>query len=305
MVCEIAELLIELHKVGIMEYIGERYDYPCDSTNTEKLVLQTKEMKKALKNWTELDTAREKYYPLNSFTNKQLCLLRQELHDPEKLKTEVVCLLKALLPCLADSLIARTVKETWQQLFHNSACTSTVAAPNAIICKMPSNAPLDPFEIIEDLPQNELQLEQLVDLMLSSSQREAYFNMTEKYDCLPLLTMLILLSAGDCIDPTEVLEQYESMVIEADLDEIIIVKQINEILQRKTPPYKLREIEDTLSVVETRDSTISPTESIVSESSIDLSLPRYYYTLKEVCDKLLLYSGNICLLNNLENCSKK
>ena len=280
MACEIAEILIELHKVGNMEYIGKCYHYPCDSTNTEKLSLQTREMKKALENWTELETARERYYPLNSFTNKQLCLLRQELYYPENLKTEVTCLLKALLPSLSDSDIVKTVKETWQQLFLTP--THTVAAPNARVYETPSisDPPLETFDIIEDLPQKEMQLEQLVEsTLLTSSEREVYSNLTENYDTNPLLTMLVILSVSDGTQCTDgkVTDQYDDMVLETDLKERIIVQLINELLEKKSLPYKLREIEEQSIVAQSEDGNLSPSGSIMSESSVDLSLTRYYF----------------------------
>ena len=73
-------------------------------------------METELKEWTEIsENARDKYYPLNSFTNKQLCLLRKELYNPQKLTSEVKFLFTALLPCTSGSDIIKAIRETWQQ----------------------------------------------------------------------------------------------------------------------------------------------------------------------------------------------
>lgn len=117
---QIAEVLVAMHQVGYMESIGDCYCYRCSITTVDELTQKAKTMEEALKEWTDLvEITRSKYYPLNSFTNKQLCQLRRELCSPNDLKCEGKLLLSALLPCTSDSDITKIIHESRQQLLNS------------------------------------------------------------------------------------------------------------------------------------------------------------------------------------------
>ena len=135
-------------------------------------------METELKEWTEIaENARDKYYPLNSFTNKQLCLLRKELYNPQKLTSEVKFLFTALLPCTSGSDIIKAIRETWQQPLNfpttvSDATVSTQSSPSFT----PKGAPP-----LSDKSEKTLELKQLVESSaLTQSERDLFMNMTEQ-----------------------------------------------------------------------------------------------------------------------------
>ena len=80
-ICRIAEVLIDLQRVGNVKYTGWRLQVPCDlSTVIPMLHDQAKVMEQDLANWKEeVAQKRGEFYELNYFTTLQLLTLRREL----------------------------------------------------------------------------------------------------------------------------------------------------------------------------------------------------------------------------------
>ena len=156
-----------MHQEGYMKSLGDCYCYRCKSISAEDLSEKAKSMEKELNEWTRIaENAREEYYPLNSFTNKQLCLLRKELFDPHKLISEVKFLFTALLPCTAWPDIIKAIHDTRQQPVKFSTATVSDQA-SFTKTKMPPRL---------DKSEQKLDLKQLVESSALKQHRERYFH---------------------------------------------------------------------------------------------------------------------------------
>ena len=80
-VCQIAEVLIDLQRVGNVKYTGWRLQVPCGLSSVVSMLHdQAKVMEHELANWKEEVTQkRGDFYELNYFTTLQLLTLRREL----------------------------------------------------------------------------------------------------------------------------------------------------------------------------------------------------------------------------------
>ena len=235
-----------MHQEGFMKSLGDCYCYRCVSLTAKELSKKARDMETELKEWTEIaENARDKYYPLNSFTNKQLCLLRKELYNPQKLTSEVKFLFTALLPCTSGSDIIKAIRETWQQPLNfpttvSDATVSTQSSPSFT----PKGAPP-----LSDKSEKTLELKQLVESSaLTQSERDLFMNMTEQ-GTIPLVTLLVILrNRGKAeLKLNRMIVQYEDIRLgpwmqSAKFEDIC--KEINELLSERAAKFLLKEKED-------------------------------------------------------------
>ena len=284
--CQIADVLIAMHQEGYMESIGDCYCYLCKDTTVDELNNKVKRMEEELNEWTMLvENTRSRYYPLNSFTNKQLCLLRKELYNPNGLKCEVKCLLNALLPCTSDSEIIKAVHESWQHLFSSPSALTVSRHSRA----SDSETSQKYTSVSEVKTKNSLEIEQLVEsAALSAIERDNYRNLTESQRAEPSLTLLAILksSADKKCDFLSVLDMFEeiklTLIGHQKLKITDINKLINELLSKRSSAFFLKEEEEKEEeqILTGSNESISSTESsrkklTLSPSAINLSLSRY------------------------------
>ena len=265
-----------MHQEGYMKSIGDCYCYRCKSTSAEDLNEKAKSMEKELNEWTGIaENAREEYYPLNSFTNKQLCLLRKELFDPQKLTSEVKFLFTALLPCTPWPDIIEAIHDTRQQPLKFSTATDSDQTLSTKT-KMPPRL---------DKSEQKLDLKQLVESSaLKQHERDIFMNMTEQ-GTIPLVTLLLILrnrrNPKSELKLNKMINQYEDIRLGPWMESTKfeeICKEINELLLltdvEQSTLFLLNETEDK---VVTCDETVSIpiTVSKSSSSMVDLSQSRY------------------------------
>ena len=290
----IAEVLIAMHQEGYMESIGDCYCYRCSSTTVDELNSKAKNMDEQLKVWTErVENARSRYYPLNSFTNKQLCQLRRELcaflspcaSDSIALTCEVKFLLSALLPCASDSDIIKALRESRQQLL--SSPTTAVGSPRVSRSLITSDSSKQAASASAKITGEALEITDLVkSSVLSLHEQDNYMNLTESEKTEPMLTLLAVLKSSDegnyeLPDALEKFEFLQLQVMNSKLTISDINKQINEYLSQRSPKLCLKKEAHVLATSDERiSSTVEPSEkrpsTMSSRSSIvDLSLQWY------------------------------
>lgn len=279
----IAEALIAMHQEGYMESIGDCYCYRCSSTTVDELNNKAKNMDEQLKEWTKLvEDTRSRYYPLNSFTNKQLCQLRRELYalppcasDSNVLTCEVRFLLSALLPCVSDSDIIKALCESKQQLL--SSPTTAMGSPRVSKGSLASDSSKQAASASAKKTEQVLEIKEIVESsVLSSREQNLYMNMTVQLNAEPMLTLLAILRSsideGNC-ELGDVLEKYEDLHDELTISDIN--EQIKEYVSKRSS--KLILMKEDVSSDESISSTVEPSKkrpTKVSSSIIDLSLQR-------------------------------
>ena len=270
---QIAERLIRMRQEGFMKSLGDCYCYRCISLTAEELSKKVKEMEVELNEWTEIaENARHNYYPLNSFTNKQLCLLRKELYNPQKLTSEVKFLFTALLPCTSGSDIIKAIRETWQQPLTTTVSDATVSTQSSPSFTSKGTPPLS------DKSEKTLELGQLVESeALTQSEWDLFMNMTEQ-GTIPLATLLVILrNRGKAeLKLNKMIDQYEDIRLEPWMQSAKfedICKEINELLSERSAKFLLKEKEDK-ATASNENSSRPIVVSISSASIIDLSQPR-------------------------------
>ena len=265
-----------------MESIGDCYCYLCKDTTVDELNNKAIRMEEELNEWTMLvENARSNYYPLNSFTNKQLCLLRRELYNPNGLKCEVKCLLNALLPCTSDSEIIKAVHESWQDLFSSPSAVGLSRPPRTSDSETSQHC----NSVSDEKTENSLEIEQLVEsAALTAIERDNYRNLTESQRAEPSLTLLAILksSADKKYDFFSVLDMFEeiklTLIGHKKLKIADINKLINELLSKRSSAFFLKENEEEEQILTGSCESASSTESSRKKPSpINLSLARYVY----------------------------
>ena len=147
-VCRIAEVLIDLQRVGNVKYTGWRLQVPCGlSTVVPMLHDQAKVMEHELANWKEEVTQkRGDFYELNYFTTLQLLTLRRELgvikSKPNSGPGVVTPGVLALLESISTQVTAPHVHAIVQNVISDGirAATSapSVSAQDGVIIVSPS-----------------------------------------------------------------------------------------------------------------------------------------------------------------------
>ena len=173
----IADTLVKLHAQGCVYFIGWEFRFQCKQ-NPLELQEEEKYLSRQLKLWEgAVNIARNNCYSLNSFTMKQLLLLRKELvpnyyHNGEYkdvLHPQAITLLKYLFPCTEAKELVSTVKKSWELL----------------------DKPIDVFEqprnenanvtfaaVISSPKQNGLTREEIVETVLTPEERIVYTRLT-------------------------------------------------------------------------------------------------------------------------------
>lgn len=232
-----------------MESIGDFKSYDCSSTTVDELNDRVQMMEEKLKKWTMLvENTRSRYYPLNSFTNKQLCLLRRELYNPtgHVLKREVKFLLNALLPCTSDSDITEIVHKSWQYL-----STSLTADESDLSVERHTRANVvgSLENVSASSNKHALEIKQLA--ALTESERNSYRNMTESQRTEPSLALLAILrsSSEGMSELDDVIDKYEDIKLELrdGLTLTDINDQINEQLSERSPTLLLEDAKQQIS----------------------------------------------------------
>ena len=292
-VIQIAERLIRMRQEGFMKSLEDCYCYCCISLTAEELSKIARAMETELNEWTEIaENARDRYYPLNSFTNKQLCLLRKELYNPQELTAEVKFLFTALLPCTSGSDIIKTIRESWQQPLTTTVSDATVSTQSSPSFTSKGMPPLS------DTSEQTLELDELVESeALTPSERYLFIDMTEQ-GTIPLATLLVILrNRGKAeLKLNKMIDQYEDIMLEpwmqsANFEDIC--KEINELLSERSAEFLLKGKEDKI--------TTFIVASKSSASIIDIPQPRYgLYNLVEYLNLYFTnYSGNYLTLDQL------
>lgn len=315
---QIAEVLVAMHQNGYMESIADLSCYPCGSTTVAELTEKAQKMELDLSTWIQsVEAIREKYYHLNSFTMKQLLQLRQELYHPKELDNQVVFLLKALLPCASESVIARAIQATWEELFDSPA-----VVPGIVECShQESSKDSEKDDTFSRSVNQSLDLEQLLESsVLTQSERSAYTNMTEFQGTDPLLTLLLILRTGDKENCTisRMIKEYEKMLlIGPNLPIVQVIQEINGLLAARSSSFLLKDEEDNSKGGHTEPETTSTSAhdeacTLAHSSSIDLSLSRYIFVLlPRNCHSNFIGHlpyitvEDICLWSNLESFSSR
>ena len=173
-------MLIDFHEQGCTQYIGWKYRFHFKSGQLSQLKEEQKIMSQQLQLWSEAITAaRDKCYVLNSYTMKQILLLRKELHpqftttgDMEfVLAPQALSLLKCIHPCAATETILIKLKESWNDLEAKSEmktlpkkCPSDNDTPESH--QLPTK---DPRELLDDIVNT-----------FTGNENLIYVNLTER-----------------------------------------------------------------------------------------------------------------------------
>ena len=275
-----------------MESIRDYYEYLFkDEKLTHMLSAKVESMERSLKEWTmHVESTRCVYYPLNSFTNKQLCKLRQELYmNPVKLKYEVKLLLNALWPCTPDSVIGKAIHESWQQLFNSpSACMS-----DPTVVMKPKSANVSERDSVSESADagkgKALEINELVESeALTKGEKDIYMTMTESRSLgtKPSLTLLVILkSRGEpnC-ELRNMLVKYEKLHKELRKQNVNITEyctqEINELLSKQSSGVFLKK-KSPVSSAPCKDlSTVTLPQNKPSSrmsSPTGLSATRYFF----------------------------
>ena len=132
-VCRIAEVLIDLQRVGNVKYTGWRLQVPCGlSTVVPMLQDQAKVMEHELANWKEEVTQkRGEFYELNYYTTLQLLTLRRELgvikSKPNSGPAVVTPNVLALLESISNQVTAPHIHAIVQNVISDSIRSATSA----------------------------------------------------------------------------------------------------------------------------------------------------------------------------------
>ena len=264
-----------MHQEGYMESIGDFKSYDCNSTTVVELNKKVEMMEEKLKKWTMVvENTRSRYYPLNSFTNKQLCLLRRELCNPTGLKREVKFLLNALLPCTSDSDINDIVQKSWQHL----STTLTVDESNLSVKKHTRANGVPPENASASGNKQPLEVKHLA--VLTAKERDSYRNMTESQGVEPSLALLAIIrssSEGMC-ELDDVIEKYEDIKLElrdgSGLTLTDVYEQINKHLLSKGSPALFLVDEQQISDCEGENVSECSTEELMMSPLTDRFLTR-------------------------------
>ena len=196
-------MLINLHEQGCTQYIGWQYQFHFKSGQLSQLKEEQKSMSHQLQLWSEaITSARDKCYALNSYTMKQILLLRKELHPQFTtgkmefvLAPQALSLLKCIHPCAATETILLKLKESWNDLEAESE-----------VKPLPKKCPSDD----QTLKSHQLPTEDPKGLLddianiLTDSENLTYVNLTERqgHDKLWVMSEILKRSIGtDIKDP--------------------------------------------------------------------------------------------------------
>ena len=197
-------MLINLHEQGCIQYIGWQYHFHCGNGQLTQLKEEQEFMSQQLKLWSEAVTgARDKCYALNSYTMKQILLLRKELQprfttmgDMEfVLAQQALSLLKCVHPCADVATILLTLKESWNDMEAEVGVKSqpkrgpiTTSSP-----KLQQLSSKDQSDLLNDITS-----------VFTKSERSTYVRLTERQGCDKLCVMSEILKQGirtDIEDP--------------------------------------------------------------------------------------------------------
>ena len=174
----ISDTLVKLLTEGCVHFIRWQYRFHCKD-NFLQLQYEEKNLSRQLKLWEEaVSIARNKCYSLNSFTMKQLLLLRKELarkyyHDEEYrdvLHLQAITLLKCLYPCTEAKVLVSTVKNTWDSLEE---------PVDAIEQPQENKNDITVAEIFSPPPENGLTCPEIVETVLTPTERFVYTKLTK------------------------------------------------------------------------------------------------------------------------------
>ena len=194
-------MLINLHEQGCTQYIGWHYQFHCGSGQLSQLKEEQKKMFQQLQLWNEAVTAaRDKCYALNSYTMKQILLLRKELQprftttgDMEfDLIPQALSLLKCIHPCAATETILLKLKESWNDMEAESE-VKPQPTRGPIITSSSQLSTKDPRELLNDITT-----------IFTESERSTYVRLTERVGHDKLWVMSEILKRGirtDIEDP--------------------------------------------------------------------------------------------------------
>ena len=274
-----------------MESIQDYYEYLFkDEKLIHMLSAKVESKERELKQWTKhVDSTRDEYYPLNSFTNKQLCKLRREFYmNPVRLKCEVKPLLNALWPCTPDSVIGKAIHESWQQLFNSP---SALSDPTVVM--KPKSANVSERDRISESADAEkgktLEINELVESeALTKEEKDLYMAMAESHSLgtKPLLTLLVILKSRG--EPNRkvrnMLVKYEKLHKELRKQNVNITEyctqEINELLSKQFSGVFLKK-KSPVSSAPCKDLstvTLPPNKpSSRMSSPTGLSVTRYFF----------------------------
>ena len=247
------QALVSLHREGCIEYISIQYFYECKEENLiDEIKRNTNDLEKALEQWKKVvSVARDTYYELNSYTTKQLVMLRKNLpsshlfSDEFELSEQTIALLRFLDPCSHSADINEAVKNSGRTLCElikpteeptlspaceTSGATNQIRQRNQSICQ-PSES-----TVIMDV-------EGLVKNVLTPAEKAAYSTLVETEDYPSTNAFLAILfhileknkdSRNEC-DINEVDDKLEKL----PKDEDEKIQMINHCLQQLNQGYRL------------------------------------------------------------------
>ena len=261
-----------MHQEGYMKSIGACYRYHCVGLLTKDLSTKVKIMETELKEWTRIaENARDEYYPLNSFTNKQLCLLRKELYNPQDLTYEVKFLFTTLLPCTPESDIIKAVQVAWQQPFNFPTSDETLSTHKSSSTFSSSCKTVPLLDKRQTLDLKQIQFE-----VLEEREKDLFLNMTEQgTDSLVALLVILRNRGKPELNLYKMLDQYDNLRLEQFEQNVKfedICDEINELLPVN---FFLKQTEETVTSEDKTHSTMAVSKP--SSSIEDFSLSRYNY----------------------------
>ena len=166
--------------------------------------------------WNEAVTAaRDKCYALNSYTMKQILLLRKELRpqfttagDMEfDLIPQALSLLKCIHPCAATETILLKLKESWNDVEAESE-VKPQPTRGLIITSSPQLSTKDPRELLNDITT-----------IFTKSERSTYVRLTERQGHDKLWVMSEILKRGIRTDIEDPRNNCKLMEIELELSD--------------------------------------------------------------------------------------
>ena len=209
-------MLINLHEQGCIQYIGWQYHFHCGSGQLSQLKEEQKFMSQQLQLWSEAVTAaRDKCYALNSYTMKQILLLRKELQprftttgDIEfDLIPQSLFLLKCIHPCVATETMLLKLKESWNDLEAKSEMNPQPKR-GPIITSSPQLFTKNPRELLNDITS-----------IFTKSERSTYIRLTERQGHDKLWVMSEILKRGIRTDIEDPRNNCKLMEIELELSD--------------------------------------------------------------------------------------
>lgn len=240
-VCIIADMLVKLHVEGCVRYIGWQCSYEFGKSTISDMENIQKCMSHDLYLWRDaVDAARNECYALNSYTTKQLLLLRSQLLPffvagslNFDLTPNTFSLLKYLCPYADKDTTLNVLKESWKCMEANIILEESITVIS------------DNFEAPDVIDETPCPTANLIDVIvneiLNDKQRLLFIELTEIQGLTERLWVITeILKRGEKANSTEILMHVMECCDDGDKpNQEVLLKYIEDNLEIKQVCFKL------------------------------------------------------------------